>query len=376
MRKYCSMAEQPSGASQSDIQPNESVTRALEPVTILTRPERAPAEMLEEVLVRDGRLVVETAMGEIGVELYALPALEDVVQIPFFKHGSGQKTKRPRAVQIEIEPTVKHDETTVVDSAPLMGLYPHAVLQDGTRYGIIVTAPTGLVDQDWSERKERPVPGFNPRSNAITVEAGIEYNLRELYRQRKGLDVAIRVDGKYPLAQQEQGSLSDGIVRREKLIGDFKPARRGKGMSYTGAAKRATQTLGRGMVSPGLGQEGEVNAITEDLIFTLSGNEVEKGVVEVIVFEVTREEVTELITPDLYGGLESSSRADLTRQFPTRKSLRQGFFPGQTNFGEPKRTRVKKKGIKDQKPIAAFRMVLVGEDTDEGLIMKAAKPQA
>ena len=46
------------------------------------------------------------------------------------------------------------------------------------------------------------------------------------------------------------------------------------------------------------------------------------------------------------------------------------FQTGETTFGKPKKEKVNIRGVKDLKPLAAFRMVLVGENVAEGLEMK------
>ena len=250
------MAERIRRSPQSDGQlDGPTVNPPERPVTLIS-PEKAPTEMLKDVLARDGELVAQTSRGAIGVRLYAFPALEGEAQTPFLQSVLDQSSKKPTEIQIAIEPTAEDE-------------YPHAVLQAGTRYGVIVTAPTGLVNQDWGEEKERPVPGFNPLSQATVTKDNIKYDLSEVYKQRKSLAVAVRLRNGYPLAVKQIGRSSSGeIISREALIRGFRHSKKEKGVSYTGATQRVTQALGGGMISPGFGQKGEVEAITEDLIFT------------------------------------------------------------------------------------------------------------
>jgi hypothetical protein len=287
--------------------------------------------------------------------------LEGEAQTPFLQSVLDQSSKKPTEIQIAIEPTAEDE-------------YPHAVLQAGTRYGVIVTAPTGLVNQDWGEEKERPVPGFNPLSQATVTKDNIKYDLSEVYKQRKSLAVAVRLRNGYPLAVKQIGRSSSGeIISREALIRGFRHSKKEKGVSYTGATQRVTQALGGGMISPGFGQKGEVEAITEDLIFTPAGDEDEKGLVEVIVFEVVEEEVTELRrTPSAQTASKLALGLDTVTGDQTR-DLNRRFLSGEAKFGEPKRTKVEIKGIKDLVPIAAFRMMLIGENPTEELEMRAAK---
>lgn len=126
-----------------------------EPITVLIPPEKAPPEMLKKVSVENGGLVVETPQGKIGVELYVFPATEGE-QIPFLKKiFQRQKHEQPVPIQVGIESTVQYDKFEKGEQTPLMGWYPHVVLQDCAKYGVVITAPTSLVQQDWTELKER-----------------------------------------------------------------------------------------------------------------------------------------------------------------------------------------------------------------------------
>ena len=215
-------------------------------------------------------------------------------------------------------------------------------------------------------------------------EDGVEYEVREVYKERKGVAVAVRVDGKHPLAQREEKGYLGNSVFREMLIGGFRPAQKQEGMSYTGATQRVTENANN-RKQPAVGEEVKDKATVEDLIFRFSDEEgaeapeKEKGVVEVIVFEVTEDEVMEVVKTPV-------SRASIIKPFGNfddwfgvrggTKTFSGGFKTGETKFGKPKHEKVSISGIRDLKPLAAFRMVLVGEKPQDGLEMKEAPNNA
>lgn len=359
--------------------PQELGIKPPEPITVFIPPEKAPEEMLKQVTVADGSLSVETPRGKIEVELYAFPATGDEPQIPFFKRIFEKKPEPPKPVQVAIEPSKHYGDFEKGRDIPLMGWYPYAVLQDGTRYGVAVNVPTELTQQGWSEQKERPriTTGGLFTMPATEWISEVEYEIKEVFRERKNIVIAVRVDGKYPLAQRQEKGWHGGIVNRELLLSGFRPAQKEEGKSYAVVDKRITEVGKDDRKAPGVGEEVKSKADIQDLIFTLiSGEDVEapekeKGVVEVIVCEATEDEVSEVIkTPKPRLEIYHSPREwDQGLAFKS-------FIPGQTKFSEPKREKVTIGGIKDLKPIAAFRMVLVGENTTEGLEMKEVQPKA
>lgn len=362
------------------------------PLTVFIQPEKAPVEMLKAVVARSGKLIVETPKGDIGVELYALPAPGGETQTPFLQRVFGRKkAAQPVPVQVVIEPTAPYDKFDKTRHTPLMGWYPYAVLQDETRYGVGITAPSVVAEQAWSEQKERARTTGGLYSPPVTVtEDGVEFTVREVFRQRKGLVAVVRVDGKHPLVQREEKRPSGSTVNIEMLIGGFEPVSGEEGVSSAAAIKRVTQ-ISDNKKKPEVGEEVESNARVEDLIFRLVSEEgveapeQEKGVVEVIVFEAIEDEVTEVIkTPKMPkievwqpGGSERYSQQNLA--FGNLRGATKGggstFHVGETLFGTPKREKVKIGGVTGLKPLAAFRMVLVGENLTEGLEMKEAQPE-
>ena len=58
----------PDAPQQLDGKPQEFKVTPPEPITVLIQPEKAPAEMLKLVDVKEGGLTVETPQGAIGVE--------------------------------------------------------------------------------------------------------------------------------------------------------------------------------------------------------------------------------------------------------------------------------------------------------------------
>ena len=381
----------PDAPQQIGGQPQEFKRKPPEPITVLIPPEKAPAEMLKLVDVKEGGLIVETSQGDFDIKLYAFPASEGETRIPFLQRVlSRKKVAQPAPVQVAIKPTVQYDEFEKGKHIPLMGWHPHAVLQDGTRYGVVVTAPTKVAQQDWSEQKERTRTMDGLISLSATVwEDGAEYEVREVYQERKGLAFAVRVDGKHPIAQQQEKSLSGGVINREMLMGGFRPAKTEEGISYTVASQRVTKIATNDKRVPGVGEEVESKAIAEDLIFRLVSEEgaeapeKEKGVVEVIVFEVTEDAVTEVIKtpiprvevwqPDNLDDLFSTR--GVTLDYGMKSIGTRSFQAGETTFGKPKKEKVNIRGVKDLKPLAAFRMVLVGENMAKGLEMKEAQPE-
>lgn len=249
----------------SGLGPTEAIKK-LPPITILLDPKEAPAELLKPVRVIDGKMVSQMPQGAIGVELFALPASEGRLEVPFLQRVfSRGKAEKPTPIQLAIQPTVEYDEFVSGEHTPLMGQYPHVVLQDGTRYSIVVTAPTQLTSREWSEPQERAARSGDGKFGLGAYEDGVFYDIREVYRQRRGLALMVRVDGKHPLAQQQAHAVSGGSFTQEMLIGGFNQSAREEEMSFVGIDSRVTQTSGG--KSPDLGDEVQRKGTSESLIF-------------------------------------------------------------------------------------------------------------
>jgi len=112
----------PDAPQQLGGQSQEFKIKPPEPITVLIQPEKASAEMLKLVDVKDGSLVVETPQGAIGVELYAFPAPKGEAQIPFLQRVLlRKKAEQPAPVQVAVEPIVQYDHFEIEEHIPLMG---------------------------------------------------------------------------------------------------------------------------------------------------------------------------------------------------------------------------------------------------------------
>lgn len=87
-----------------------------------------------------------------------------------------------------------------------MGNVPYAVMADGTRYAINVSAPIELKTGEWEEFDEEEVSVYNMKTGR-----------RKIGRRRKGLALVVRADNK-PLIQKKLGTVSFDTFQ-EVLLG-------------------------------------------------------------------------------------------------------------------------------------------------------------
>lgn len=87
-----------------------------------------------------------------------------------------------------------------------MGNVPYAVMADGTRYAINVTAPIELKAGEWEEFEEKEVTPY-----------GFETGRTKIGRRRKGIALVVRADNK-PLIQKNLGTVNFATFQ-EVLLG-------------------------------------------------------------------------------------------------------------------------------------------------------------
>lgn len=206
----------------------------------------------------------------------------------------------------------------------------------------------------------------------------------EVYAERSELAVAVRVDGRKPLARRAERGQSGRPVFRELLFSGFVPTREQEGTAYTAVAKRITEHSQNGNQAPELGQKVKAPATVEDLIFDLSEEagaadpERKQGVVDVLVFEVVADKIIEVIqTPVSQAQAVNPLFSPVTLLEKFQGTVLKGgamrsYQPGKTTFGEPVRKSVSLTTISNPRIVAGFSLLLVGEDPQAGLEMTEA----
>lgn len=124
-----------------------------------------------------------------------------------------------------------------------------------------------------------------------------------------------------------------------------------------------------------VGEEVKSKTTEQDLIFTALGNNEQgtttdkKGIIEVVLYQVTEKKVSEII---------KKPRPEIQNiQFGIRSGMKSfeegtkegGFSTGETTFGRETRRKVNIQGVQVDKPLAVFRVVLVGEMPEKNIQM-------
>jgi hypothetical protein len=328
------------------------------------------------VLLDNNRLNTTVEGDGVAMGIFALPPKEPSSSAFWAKilqkvHLSSDTNEKLSPTQLRIEPKIDLDDAQRGLHTPLSALHPYVIMEDGTRYGMAINVPKEWSGK-WSESKERPEEsnGFftNYSNNEIT----------EIYRQKNSVALLVRLNGDTPLAesQKDLGIKGLGPSRREMLIGVPE--------STDNSSSQLTALISHRHVlhpknSPelDLGEKQTEKADVTDLEFHIvaeRGTEENatfdnKGLIEVIVARCVVDEVIEKITKPrivqdypydrrpglLYsfhseidlGGLRSASTPDSTRK-------------GETKFTNERREKVSIESVKNIKPVARFRLALVG----------------
>ena len=331
-------------------------------------------KLLKKTRVQDGRLLAETELGGMEVQLIAIPPRknQNMLSLAFWqdqiaRFGRANPEQLP-ATPLAIQPKQAFDGFDPSTHVQLMAHHPYVVLKDKTQYGIAITVPGGLQGQ-WENFKEG-VPG-----DFLGTKT-------QIGRRRTSLAVVVRTDGGQPLMIQEQPSNVYSSIHQEMLAGGFQPI---EGDS----SQRERMVISKRSIAQktselGLSEHSRSRAQEQDLVFSLteqgrSAGTVEdsKGLVEVVVYSIVEEEISEVIEKHSPIIVNTASAAhSVVGDQPSlgggfRKGIGGGYQSGQTEFGKPKRTTAKIKSVRVEKPVAVLKVLLVAEDADKGQCMVA-----
>lgn len=311
---------------------------------------------------------------EIGVGVFALPPSRKPRRgfWSIIAQRLGQGEKLP-ATRLRIEPPIPYDKALPGLHTPISVMHPYVVMENGTRYGIGVWVPRSMIGE-WSAERERPQGGNDLLKLYATGKV-------EVYRQRQNVALLVRLNGDTPIAEQRVQMAVADPVRREMLIGVSDTPVEGK--DYTSSLVTKRQVLLRDNSSVSTEGNGEKQpAETYDLVFNTVAQRGtkenatfdQKGLVDVIVATCTDDEVTEIRTqPISYpkvdldsGGGYSDLRSFgsfVTRSLNlgvTKGGFRDSTVKGETSFTNREVQKVNIRTVRELRPIARFRLALVG----------------
>lgn len=311
---------------------------------------------------------------EIGIGISALPPSRKPHRgfwsVIAQRLGRGEKLP---ATRLRIEPLIPYDEALPGLHTPISAMHPYVVMENGTRYGVAVWIPKSMIGE-WSAERERPQGGNDLFKLHATGKV-------EVYRQRQNVALLVRLNGDTPIAEQRiQMAVADPI-RREMLIGvSDTPV---EGNDYTSSLVTKRQVLLRDNSSVSTEGNGEKQpAETYDLVFNTVAKRGtkenatfdQKGLVDVIVATCTDDEVTEIRTQPIsypkvdsdfgggYSGLRSFGGFG-TRSLDlgvTKGGFRDSTVKGETSFTNREVQKVNIRTVRELRPIARFRLSLVG----------------
>jgi hypothetical protein len=304
-----------------------------------------------------------TLTGEINFEVLALP--QPNVKSRFWGKVLGRLSNTKEELKpttVQINPSIYSDMFKPGYHTQLMVHNPYVVLEDGTHYALCATAPDTLSGQ-W-EDFEGPPPG---EFFSTKIEIG---------KKRRSLAMVVRVDDGKPLIRQSEESYSDLEIYQEMLVG-FQPAQRTPNTIYAAVAKRVTVPAKK-VGALKVGQETETKGTEEDLIFSIPPKgkikgdvEDKKGLVEVVVYLVEDRKISEIIEkpPQL-----PQTHFEFGDGMRTLGGGIKGFSPGETTYGKETRKKVDITGVGIIEPLAAFHVVLVGENPEIQQTMELGEP--
>jgi len=329
--------------------------------------------------LKDNRyLSVSHGDDEIGVGVFALPPSRKPHK--GFWDTIAQRIERGAKLpttRLRIESPIPFDEALPGLHTPISALHPYVVMEDGTKYGIGVWVPSSLIGK-WSGERERPQGGNDFLKLYATGKI-------EVYRQRQNVALLVRLNSDTPIAEQRIQMTIGDPVRREMLVGVNETIIEGK--NYTSSVVTKRQVLLRNQSSPASEGNGDKQeAETYDLVFRKVAQRGtkenatfdQKGLVDVIVAACTDDQVTEIRTQpvpsrpildsDYLGfGVRSSIQTlggDNLRGMGGFKGTFGGFrdstVKGETEFANRQVEKVNIHTVRDLRPIARFRLALVG----------------
>lgn len=289
----------------------------------------------------------------IGVGIYAIPPRETGLS-KFWSAITRSRSETPQAVRLRIEPPVPMTDYRKGDHTRLSAMHPYAVLEDDTRYGVGVWIPRSLFGE-WSEPQERDAGGY--------------FGDKEVYQQRRMPAILVRLDGETPLGER----VLPGGTRQEVLLGVPEPTDDSTGDVFVLVTNR--------QVSGVRGREDRADV--SDLSFNViaergtDANAVidDKGLVQVVVTQVTEDHVTERIPGNKMMGLlgdpyQEQMRGALSFGDSPMRGATKGLdstltgvgatLRGETRFTGTRREKVSITNITGVEPVAELKLALVG----------------
>ncbi len=333
-------------------QPDKGVTLQISPEVLTACNLPAP------VLYRERTLITEVDGHQVAIGLYALPPRGSKLS-EFWKRfkkrlGKEEDAELPPA-RMRLHEPVPASQFKRGQHTNLSREFPYAVLGNGTRYGILVVIPSALIGE-WSETQER------------ASEGEYIFGQREVFRQRQGISILIRVNGDTPLTQV----VVPGEGRQEMWSGVPDPQGDREDVVFL-VSERDVIELGSKR-----SREGEHSGNTDDLVFreiaevgTAENAEFgNQGLVQVVVARTLQDQVLEIIEPSkgtfLITNKDISPPESLDMGLLPKRSLDTNLpdatVRGETMFENRRRTKIKTgKTVLAAEPIADFNFALVGD---------------
>lgn len=335
-----------------------------EPKFELLQPKTAPQELLDLVRVNtEGRsLDAISSIGPVSAELY-------------YRLDDDPESDLARA---DFYPALSADLDPDAEANPLATQsYPYSTLPDGARYEVAIRTPLEAAKRDWSEGTIRDIhgglPGFGislgefrshfPGVDVDHLPEG-RYTVTATERTRSRLAIAARVENGEPLTRVQTVS-GDSIHYRETLEGGFQ-------QSYLHPETAVCVINSRTTIQDN-GEDADRQRLEfrQHDGFQRTGTEAEEhsGLVEVVLGQATEVELSDFtfaqekpyIPPsyDDFGGraMKSFGGGDFLGLGTTRG----GLTGGETRYRPPETIKVSMGGVRDFRPVAAFRFALAGE---------------
>lgn len=274
--------------------------------------------------------------------------------------------------RLRIEPPIDFDDAKRGHHTPISALHPYVVMEDGTTYALSVFLPKKWIEKEWSELKERPESGK-------LYESYEKLGTTEVYRQRNSVALLVRLNGNIPLAERRREASNKNIpIRNEMLLGINEEAEPERPYIVATVGKRIVR------YENGSGNSQQDNGETEstevsDLVFNVVAEQGtkenatldNKGLVEVIVVRCIDDEVIErIIKSKQYSKVNlprTNSHDDLAMRGLSLDVLKlessatpDSTIKGETRFINTRKESVSIISVKDIKPVALFRLALVG----------------
>lgn len=327
-------------------------------------------------LVDNRRLSVTVEGNEVAMGIFALLPKESSASTfwtNIFKKSlaASDPLEKFPSVQLKIEPKIDLDNAQKGLHTPLTVLHPYVVMEDGIKYGIGISVPIKWAGK-WSEPKERR-PGGN-----MFIANIFDGETTEIYRQKNGVALLVRLNGDTPLAESQTDLGINGLEpsREEMLIG-VPESTDNSNLKTTIIVSHRHVLHSRNSSTPDLGEKQTEKADVSDLEFHVAaerGTEENatfdnKGLVEVIVARCVVDEVIEKITKSRiikdypYGrgpGVLYSFHSEMNLGGLKGANMPDSTLKGETKFTNERREKVSIESVRDIKPVARFKLALVG----------------